>query len=655
MDTQKLDAVSLSVRSLSMDAIQEAKSGHPGLPLGCAELGSVLFGEILKHNPVDPSWENRDRFVLSAGHGSMLLYSLFHLCGYGLTLDDVKQFRKVGSLCPGHPEYGYTAGVEATTGPLGQGIAMAVGMAIAETMQAAQFNTEKHKIVDHYTYALVGEGCLMEGVSSEASSLAGHMQLGKLIVFYDENKISIDGSTDIAFSEDVEMRYKSYGWQVLHGSMYDYQNIVDLVEEAKKDNRPSLIMLKSEIGRGAPTVAGTAAAHGAPIGEEGVREAKKFLGLNPDEKFFVAKEAYDYFEEKKVLFDKNYLEWQSLFDAWSKENPALREQWDNFYSDVDVSSVEEPQYAVGDKVATRTAAGAMLQNISAVQKNLVGGSADLQGPNATKLKESVDYDKDHREGRYIHFGVREFAMNAIVNGIQLHGGFRTFCATFMVFSDYMRPAMRLSALMKIPVVYVLTHDSILIGEDGPTHQPIETIASIRAIPNMRLLRPGDAEEAALAWKIAASSKETPVALSLSRQGIAVYAKEDPDWKNTIKCGAYIVKKGSDNPDITVLATGSEVAMALEASEKVQGKTVRVVSVLDRELFKKQPKELRDLIIGNAKRVCVAEAGTSMGWEGFVCDSDDLFCIDRFGESGVYTEVAKAMHFTADDFACILNK
>jgi len=570
LDTQKLDAVSLSVRSLSMDAIQEAKSGHPGLPLGCAELGAVLFGEILKHNPVDPSWENRDRFVLSAGHGSMLLYSLFHLCGYGLTLDDVKQFRKVGSLCPGHPEYGYTAGVEATTGPLGQGIAMAVGMAIAETMQAAQFNTEKHKIVDHYTYALVGEGCLMEGVSSEASSLAGHMQLGKLIVFYDENKISIDGSTDIAFSEDVEMRYKSYGWQVLHGSMYDYQNIVDLVEEAKKDNRPSLIMLKSEIGRGAPTVAGTAAAHGAPIGEEGVREAKKFLGLNPDEKFFVAKEAYDYFEEKKVLFDKNYLEWQSLFDAWSKENPALREQWDNFYSDVDVSSVEEPQYAVGDKVATRTAAGAMLQNISAVQKNLVGGSADLQGPNATKLKESVDYDKDHREGRYIHFGVREFAMNAIVNGIQLHGGFRTFCATFMVFSDYMRPAMRLSALMKIPVVYVLTHDSILIGEDGPTHQPIETIASIRAIPNMRLLRPGDAEEAALAWKIAASSKETPVALSLSRQGIAVYAKEDPDWKNTIKCGAYIVKKGSDNPDITVLATGSEVAMALEASEKVQG-------------------------------------------------------------------------------------
>ncbi len=653
MNTKELEAVALSVRSLSMDAIQKANSGHPGLPLGCAELAAVLYGEIMNHNPKNSSWKNRDRFVLSAGHGSMLLYSILHLSGYKVTMDDIKSFRQIGSHCAGHPEYGITDGVETTTGPLGQGFAMAVGLAMAESMLAAKYNTPEYKIVDHYTYTLMGEGCLMEGISSEASSLAGSLKLGKLIAFYDENKISIDGSTDIAFTEDVAARYTAYGWQVLRGSMYNMEEIAKLVAEAKKDDRPSLIILKSTIGQGAPTVAGTAKAHGAPLGAEGIAAAKANLGIPADKDFYVAPEAYAYFEKRAKDFAAANAEWDKMFDEWSKKYPEKRAEWDADFSGK-ANPVALPQYKIGDSLATRAASGKALNVMAQRYKSLVGGSADLQGPNVTKLEGETAYSAANRGGRYIHFGIREFAMAAICNGIQLHGGLRTFCATFMVFSDYLRPALRLSALMNQPVVYIMTHDSIYVGEDGPTHQPIETLAAMRAIPNTKVLRPGDAEETAIAWEIAMESTTTPSCLALTRQNLAVYTKEDPDWQKNARKGAYVVLKGADKPDVTVLATGSEVNLALDAAKLVTGKTVRVVSVLDREEFIRQDKAYQDAVLGNAARVVTAEAGVSMGWEYFAKNANDCFAINRFGESGPAAKVAEHLGFTAANLAKLIQ-
>lgn len=651
MNVSELEKVALSVRSLSMDAIQKAKSGHPGLPLGCAELAAVLYGEIMNHNPKNSKWVNRDRFVLSAGHGSMLLYSILHLSGYDVSLDDVKSFRQVGSKCPGHPEFGETDGVECTAGPLGQGIAMATGMAVAETMLAAKFNTAEHKIVDHYTYALVGEGCLMEGVSSEASSFAGKNKLGKLIVFYDENKISIDGSTDLVFTEDVEKRYEAYGWQVLRGSMYNMEEIASLVEKAKADERPSLIMLKSVIGNGAPTVAGKSAAHGAPLGEDGIKEAKKNLGINPDEQFFVHPDAYKYFESRQIQFAKKEDDWNDTFAAWEKANPELATLWQKYQNGEpveDCKNIELTSYNVGDKVATRTAGGAAFTAITKYYQNVVGGSADLSGPNAIKFTENSGfYSPETKDGRYIHFGIREFGMACICNGIALHGGLKPLCATFLVFADYLRPALRLSALMKMPVVYVLTHDSIYVGEDGPTHQPVETIAALRAIPGVQVLRPADAQEAAAAWKEAIKSKDHPVCLCLTRQNLEVFEKEDPDWKNTIQTGAYIAKKGTDNPDVTIVATGSEVSLAIEAAKNTS-KNVRVVSCIDKAFFDKQPEVVVNTILGNAKKVIVVEAGISQGWEGIATDKNCLFTINRFGMSGPANNVAKELGFTAEN-------
>lgn len=659
MNVPALEKVALSIRSLSMDAIQKAKSGHPGLPLGCAELAAVLYGEILNHNPKNATWLNRDRFVLSAGHGSMLLYSILHLSGYNLSLDDIKSFRQLGSKCPGHPEYGETDGVECTTGPLGQGIAMATGMALAETMLAAKFNTANHKIVDHYTYALVGEGCLMEGVSSEASSFAGTNKLGKLIVFYDENKITIDGDTDSCFTEDVEKRYEAYGWQVLRGSMYDMEGIAKLVESAKSESeKPSLIILKSAIGKGAPTVEGKSAAHGAPIGEEGVAEAKKNLGLNPEEHFFVAKEAYDYFAEKQATFTAKEEEWNNTFDAWSKENPELLALWNAYQNGEATKEITEdmyPAFNVGDSIATRSAAGKALTLLTEAYPSMVGGSADLAGPNAIKFPAgSGVYSPSSRDGRYIHFGIREFAMSCICNGMILHGGLKPFCGTFLVFADYLRPAIRLASLMKLPMLYIFTHDSIYVGEDGPTHQPVELVASLRTIPGVQVLRPADAEEAVEAWKIAAEVKDHPVCICLTRQNVPVFEKEDPDWKNTVKAGAYIAKKGSDKPEVTIIATGSEVDVALGAA-KLSKKAVRVVSVMDKGAFESQPDVLIDTIIGGAKKVIVAEAGISMGWEGFATSKNDLFCINRFGTSAPGGVVAKALGMTAEDLVKIIEK
>ncbi|GHT78155.1 transketolase [Spirochaetia bacterium] len=657
MDTKALEKAALTVRALSMDAIQKANSGHPGLPLGAAEFGAFLYGELLRQDPEAPDWADRDRFVLSAGHGSMFLYSLLHLAGYkDVTLGDIRNFRQIGARCAGHPEYGLIAGIEATSGPLGQGIAMSVGMAIAESMLAARFNTDKRSIVNHYTYTLVGDGCLQEGVSAEASSLAGHLKLGKLIAFYDSNKITIDGSTDITFTEDVGKRYEAYGWQVLRGSMYDFEGLAKLVAQAKAEtDKPSLIILTSIIGKGAPKKQNTADIHGAPLGPEEIAAARTALGIPAGEAgdFFVAPEAAAYFKAKRGEWKKAREAWQGEFDAWSKENPDKRKEWDAFYAGKAASGAALPTFAQGDKVATRTAGNKALQALAAVNKNLVGGAADLKGPNAVGLPaDAGTYTPASRAGRYIHFGIREFAMAAVSNGILLHGGFRTFCATFMVFADYLRPALRLSALMKLPAIYVLTHDSIFVGEDGPTHQPVEHLASLRAIPNVRVLRPGDPEETAEAWAMALEWQEGPVTLALTRQNLTVYPKDDPDWRHTIRTGAYIVKK-APKPDVVVIATGSEVGLALEAAGLAKGKSVQVVSMVSRELFEVQPKAVQDAIVPPGVRVVVAEAGVRQGWERWAC-TEDILSIDRFGESGPAAKVAEAMGFTAAALAKIIG-
>ena len=656
MNEKGIAAAALSVRALSMDAIQKANSGHPGLPLGAAELAAVLYGEILKHNPADSKWLDRDRFVLSAGHGSMFLYSILHLAGYKVSLKDIKNFRQVGSKCPGHPEYGQTDGVENTSGPLGQGVAMSVGMAVAESMLAARFNTKAHKIVDHYTYALVGEGCLEEGVSSEACSLAGHLKLGKLIVFYDQNKISIDGNTDIAFDENIGKRYEAYGWQVLKGSMYDVKKIVELVAEAKKcKDKPTLIMLKSVIGKGAPKH-GTADVHGAPLGKDGIIAARKKLGIPVDQDFYVDPEAVKYFESKKDAWAKKEEDWKKEFAAWAKENPELKKLWDAFQAGKPTGKAAAPKYKVGDSEATRASSGKMINVIADRYLNFVGGSADLMGPNKTAIKhDDGTYSYENQKGRTIEFGIREFGMSAVCAGINLHGGLRPFCATFFVFSDYLRPNLRIQALMGLNTIYVLTHDSIYVGEDGPTHQPIETLASLRAIPNVHVLRPGDPEEACAAWEIAMASKDHPVCLALTRQNLTVYEKADKDWKKSLKNGAYIVKEGAAVPDITVLATGSEVNMALAAAKLVSGKKVRVVSVMDKTAFDALSADAKAKLLGGAKRVVVAEAGVSQGWEGYATSADDLFTINRFGESGPANKVAEHMGFTAQKLAAVLAK
>ena len=655
MNEKAIKAVAASVRSLSMDAIQKANSGHPGIPLGAAELAAVLYGDILKHNPADSKWADRDRFLISAGHGSMWLYAILHLAGYKVTLDDIKSFRQVGSKCPGHPEYGATDGVENTSGPLGQGMAMAVGSAIAETMLAARFNTASRKIVDHYTYSLVGEGCLQEGVASEASSLAGHLKLGKLIVFYDENKISIDGSTDIAFTDDIEKRYEAYGWQVLKGSMYEPENIIKLTEEAKQcTDKPTLIMLTSVIGKYAPKQ-GTPDVHGAPLGADGVKAAKEAIGLPSDKDFYVFPEAYDYFAAKKAAYAEREAEWKKEFEAWSEENPELRKEWDAFHTDSPTNDVPDVSFKVGDSLATRDASGKEIVVIAKRYGNVVGGSADLTGPNKTKIDADGVYSAENRKGRMIEFGIREFAMSAISAGISLHGGLRPFCATFLVFSDYLRPSLRVVSLMKQPVIYVFTHDSIYVGEDGPTHQPVETLASLRAIPGVQVLRPGDAEETVEAWKTAYESKDHPVCLALTRQKLAVYEKADKDWKKTIRTGAYVVQEGSAAPDITVLASGSEVNTALEAAKLVPEKKIRIVSVIDLKRFSEADDAVRNKIIGSAKRVVAAEAGIGTEWFRFVKDRSDIFCIERFGESGPAEKVAEHLHFTASDLAKLLKR
>ena len=649
MNVSALAAVANSVRSLSIDAVEKANSGHPGLPMGCAELGALLYGELLSHWPQDPRWINRDRFVLSAGHGCMLLYSLLHLSGYDLSLDDIRNFRQLGSRTPGHPEWGLTPGVEATAGPLGQGLSNAVGMAIAERILGAKFNTSSRTVIDHHTYVLASDGDMMEGVASEASSIAGHLKLGKLIVFYDSNQITIEGSTSLAFSEDVLKRYEGYGWRTLSGSMYDMTAIAQMVEHAKKaGERPTIIRLQSIIGKGAPKKAGTAKAHGEALGPEEAAAAKKGIGVPEGCQFYVFPEAEEYFKARQPVWRLAYEEWKKTLEAWKEENPDKAKEWTRYFEggNADLSAVTLPSFKVGDSLATRAAGGQVLNAIARAFPNLIGGSADLAPSNSTNLKDMGDFSGSNPLGRNFHFGIREHGMGGICNGIAYHGGLRPFCATFLVFSDYMRPSVRLAAISKLPVIYVFTHDSVFVGEDGPTHEPVEHLAALRAIPNLFVLRPGDAEETELAWRIAYERHDGPTVLALTRQGIVVYPKADPAWRMTIRKGAYVARDCDGVPDVVIIATGSEVSVAIAAAAELTDRKARVVSMLSRELFLKQPTDFRFNLVPPAARKVVFEASVSFGWKGPFDDSVVTVSIDRFGESGQYQKIAEHLGMTA---------
>ncbi|MCX7032171.1 MAG: transketolase [Spirochaetes bacterium] len=649
MTAKDIAAVATSVRCLTMDAVEKAKSGHPGLPMGCAELGAMLYGEILKHDPADPRWIDRDRFVLSAGHGCMLLYSLLHLAGYDVSLDDLRNFRQLGSKTPGHPEWGVTPGVEATAGPLGQGLGNAAGMAIAERMLAARFNTAKHTVVDHHTFVLVGDGDMMEGVGYEAASLAGHLGLGKLIVFYDSNRITIEGSTDLAFSEDVLKRYQGFGWRTFSGSMYDPESIRRLVAEARQPaDRPAFILLESTIAKGAPNAEGTAGAHGAPLGTEEVKAAKRALGVPEDAAFHVAPEARAYFASRRDAWRRRREEWQAVFDAWSRENPGLAAEWRSTFAagSPDLSAVAFPAFKAGEALATRAASGKILNAVAKAVPGLVGGSADLAPSNNTHLKDMGDFTRATPAGRNFHFGVREHGMGAVVNGMAYHGGLRPFCATFMVFSDYMRGAVRVAAIAKLPVIYVFTHDSIFVGEDGPTHEPVEHLAALRAIPNVQVLRPADAEETEAAWRMALGRTDGPTVLALSRQNLAVFTKHEARWRETIQRGAYVARDCGGAPDTVIVATGSEVGVALAAADLLADRKVRVVSMMCRERFMAQDRSFREALVPPGARRVVIEAGTSFGWASPFDDGTLVVSIDRFGESGPWQKLAERFGITA---------
>lgn len=644
-----------TLRSLSIDAIEKANSGHPGLPLGAAPFTYVLWSENMNHNPKNPNWFNRDRFVLSAGHGSALLYSALHLAGYGLSIEDLKNFRQWDSKTPGHPEYKHTEGVEATTGPLGQGIGMAVGMAMAERHLASKYNKKDLNIVDHFTFSLCGDGDLMEGVSSEASSFAGHLKLGRLIVLYDSNDISLDGDLDKAFSDDIKKRYESYGWHYIKVSdANDLDEVDKAIKEAKKVlDKPSIIEIKSVIGMGSP-VAGTSKAHGNPLGEKGISKTKDFFDYKLDP-FEVSDDAYkafrDRIEENGVKENKN---WEKIEAEYQKKYPEeykelklaidgeLPKDWDK-----DLFT-----YKPGKSLATRSASGEVINYVSKHVPSLFGGSADLAGSNKTNVDEESDFSAVNYGGKNIWFGVREFAMATMMNGMHLHGGLHVYGGTFFVFSDYLRPAVRLSALMGIPVIYVLTHDSIAVGEDGPTHEPVEHLPSFRAMPNLCLMRPADGNETIAAWKIALESKTSPTMFALSRQNLKTMPLSYEKVEAGVRKGAYIASKGEkDNPDALLLATGSEVSLAYEAQIELRKEDidVDVISMPSWDLFEKQSKEYKDSVINPKvrKRVSI-EAANPLGWERYVGNEGRIIGIDRFGASAPGDLVMDKYGFNVDN-------
>lgn len=645
-----------AIRTLSIDAIQKANSGHPGLPMGAAPMTYTLWTEVMTHNPKNSKWFNRDRFVLSAGHGSMLLYSLLHLSGYKVSMDDLKNFRQWGSNTPGHPEVLDTDGVEMTTGPLGQGISSAVGMAMAEAHLASVYNKTDFPIVDHYTYALVGDGCLMEGVSHEAASLAGHLGLGKLIVLYDSNDISLDGDLDKSFSENVAQRFAAYGWQVLRvHDGNDVNEIRSALKKAKENTtQPTLIEVKTVIGYGSPNKAGSSASHGSPLGEEEIKLTKQ--NYNWDyEPFYVPEVVYEDFREKiGKKGEQAEKAWEELFNKYKEAYPEEAKSFKRAINgELPENWVEAlPTYEPGTSFATRDSSGQVLNAIAKAVPNFIGGSADLASSNKTMINGAADLSKENFAGRNIWFGVREFAMAAALNGMALHGGLKVYGGTFFVFSDYLRPAVRLSALMKTPVIYVWTHDSIAVGEDGPTHEPIEHLASYRAMPGLSLIRPADANETQAAWRLALESKDKPTALVLSRQSLPTLEGTKEKAYEGVKRGAYVVSDSEkETPDAIIIATGSEVQLAVRAQQvlKEKGIDVRVVSMPSWDRFEEQPQSYKDsVLLPQVKKRLAVEMASPFGWERYVGSEGDILGISTFGASANGEKLMEEFGFTVEN-------
>ena len=649
-----------TIRGLSVDGVAAANSGHPGMPLGMADVCAVLWSEHMNFNPKNPKWLNRDRFILSAGHGSMLIYSLLHLYGYDLSMDDLKAFRQWGSKTPGHPENFVTAGVETTTGPLGQGVANAVGFALAEASLAARYNREGSEIIDHYTYVVAGDGCLQEGISHEACSFAGHNKLGKLIMLYDSNNITIDGPTHISFTEDTRKRFEAYGWQVLEIDGHDYDQINAAIAEAKKEkSKPSIIICKTIIGFGSPNRAGTSKAHGEPFPAEEIELMKEKLGLPKDKSFFVPDEISDLRAKTQEKGESLENQWNELWENYKNKNQEAAKELDNsIKGEISKEALDIPQFGSEKAIATRSASGTVLNHIAKYIPQLMGGSADLTPSNNTLPAGEESFSPENPKGRYIRYGVREHGMAAIMNGMALHGGVLPYSGTFFVFSDYMRPAMRMSALMEQQVVYVLTHDSIGLGEDGPTHQPEAHLWAYRTIPNMTVIRPMDANETAEAWKSALKNKKGPTCLVLTRQNLPVYDRAGLGWAKSEEAqkGGYVLCEDKDFEAI-IIATGSEVELAVEAKTKLneQGVKVRIVSMPSTNIFDEQPQEYKESVLPKniLKRVAV-EAGVTLGWYKYVGLEGRVIGLDRFGASAPYKTLYKEFGITTDAIVEAVN-
>ncbi len=664
MSSTNRQSLANAIRVLSADAVQQANSGHPGAPMGMADIAEVLWNDFLSHNPGNPDWPNRDRFVLSNGHGSMLVYSLLHLSGYDVSADDIKNFRQLHSKTPGHPEYGYTPGVETTTGPLGQGIANAVGMAIAEKTLAAQFNTNEHAIVDHNTYVFMGDGCMMEGVSHEACSLAGTLELGKLVAFWDDNGISIDGEVEGWFTDDTAKRFESYGWHVVADvDGHDAEALITAINQAKAEpNKPTLICCKTVIGKGSPNKEGSESCHGAPLGADEINLVRERLGWDAEP--FVVPEDIKSAWNAAGKGARAEQAWQSLFDAYAAANPEKAAEFTRrLNGELPANWVEETNKLIKQvdqaaaTLATRKASLNALNELGPLLPELIGGSADLAGSNYTIWSDSKGISAQDASGNYLYFGVREFAMAAICNGISLYGGFKTYGGTFLVFADYMRNGMRMSALMKQPVVYVLTHDSIGLGEDGPTHQPIEHAASLRLIPNMSVWRPCDAVESLVAWKVAVEATDQPSSLIFSRQNLAHQTRDAAQLAN-IEKGGYVLKDCEGIPDVILIATGSEVALAVDASVQLSdaGQAVRVVSMPSTDRFDAQTAEYKESVLPSrvAKRVAL-EAGISDYWYKYVGLHGAIIGMTTFGESAPANQLFEHYGFTVENVIATVNK
>lgn len=646
-----------AIRVLAADTVQKANSGHPGMPLGSAAMAYELWANHLTHNPKNPKWVNRDRFILSAGHASSLLYSLLHLFGYGLTIEDMKNFRQDNSLTPGHPEYGHTVGVEATTGPLGAGMGMAVGMAMAQAHMAATFNTEDYNIIDHYTFVLGGDGCMEEGISSEAFSLAGTLGLSKLIVLYDSNNITIEGNTDLAFTEDVNKRMEAFGFQTL--TVEDGNNLEEIskaIELAKAEKtKPSFITVKTKIAFGCPAKEGSESSHGSPLGEENVKALRDNLGWEEQEAFVIPQDVYDNFAQKAKKGQEAEDNWNKLFKAYCEKYPEKKELWDKYFAVIDDEKLLncDEFWSYEDKPqATRSLSGNMINRLAKIMPNFWGGSADLGPSNKTVIKDGGSFSKNNYLGRNIHYGVREFAMAAIANGITLYGGTKTFVGTFFVFSDYLKPMARLAALMKIPVTYVLTHDSIGVGEDGPTHEPIEQLAMLRAMPNINVFRPADAIETAAAWYSAITSKNTPTVLALSRQNLPQIKGSS---KEALKGGYIIAESIKAKPDAIIIASGSEVSLAVDAKKELmeKGFDIRVVSMPCMDIFEQQSDEYKEKILPQTvEKRLVVEAGSSICWGKYLGFKGKSVTIDTFGASAPANVLFKKYGFTVEN---VVNK